>query len=115
MRLIPTADRKLIDKDPYFKVCLFDHLEDVCEGEVEVHHALKYAGKQVNEMFAYHPGCKCNHHKAKMFKLYTEYISIKKGLEILLIKYPKYDWLNRLRFLSEFFEADLIPAVCGQK
>ena len=75
----------------------------------EQHHALIYAGKQVNEIYAIVPLCvRC--HRGNNGTIWqdvkekAELIAIKNGLIDLKEKYPKFDWTKRLQFLASKYE-----------
>ena len=52
--------REQLAQDPYMRDCVI--LGGICEGRIQWHHAFKYAGKRVNEIWALLPVCE-NHHK----------------------------------------------------
>lgn len=72
----------------------------------ERHHALQYAGKQVNELFAIIPLCtEC--HRGNSGTIYPEVKekcelhAIKEGFGELIVKYPKFNWEQRLLYLNK--------------
>lgn len=100
MRAIPSTIRKVLKS----KFCF------ICgRRQVEWHHALIYAGRQINEPYAIVPLCvKC--HRGNNGTIYhdvkekCELETIKNGLQDLKIKYPKFDWTKRLQFLTNRYE-----------
>lgn len=75
----------------------------------EKHHALIYAGKQIDELFAIISLC-TNCHRGNNGTIFAdvkekcELHAIKKGLEILKIKYPKFNWVQRMQYLIKKYE-----------
>lgn len=75
----------------------------------ERHHSLIYSGKQVNEAFAIIPLCSYCHrgNSGTIFpevKEKCELRAIKEGIDILKVKYPKFDWNQRLNYLSKKYD-----------
>lgn len=62
MRPIPPKMRQAMAEDPYYKQCARVGIGDhVCSGRITWEHALIYAGKQVNEIWAIIPLCEKAH------------------------------------------------------
>ncbi len=57
---IPKKIRDELSEDPFMKKCCI--ADSYCEGKIEWHHALTFAGKRVNEPWCILPVCK-KHHK----------------------------------------------------
>lgn len=60
MRPIPQALKKQILTDPYYLQCARSS-EGGCEGRITFEHAIIYAGKQLNELWAIIPLCEYHH------------------------------------------------------
>ncbi len=103
MRKISDKIKKVINSDAFYHVCcLNDQYPDECDGRVEQHHNLIYAGKQVDELWAILPVCKYHHDKEKK-KPYND------DLDRIMIsrttyqdrkKYPRYDWVQKSKYLK---------------
>lgn len=97
MRPIPNKIRKQFKQEK----CL------VCDSiGNEKHHALIYSGRQINETFAIISLCTRCHRGDngtifKRAKDLSEMKAIEKGLNELIIKYPKFDWNQRLIYLKK--------------
>lgn len=63
MRAIPPSLRNELASDPYYEKCCLSHL-GVCEGRIEWHHNLIYAGRQQNRKFCILPLCHGHHMRA---------------------------------------------------
>jgi len=66
MRPIPKKIRDEIDADPYYKVCARSDEGD-CQGRITIEHAIIYAGRQLNELWALLPIC-AYHHEVDQFQ-----------------------------------------------
>lgn len=66
MRPIPPKLRNEMANDPYYKQCCISWDGHVCEGRIEFHHNLIYAGKQVNAKSCILPICQSAHRKADL-------------------------------------------------
>lgn len=60
MRPIPQKLKEAILADPFYKKCA-RHQDGSCEGRITWEHALIFAGKQVNELYAIIPLCEYHH------------------------------------------------------
>ncbi len=60
MRFIPKQVKEELENDPRMKQCCLWYL-DGCDGRIEWHHNLIYAGRQVNIPEAILPLCKAHH------------------------------------------------------
>jgi len=72
---------------------------------IEWNHALIYQGRQINELYAIVALCRQCHrgNQGTIFKEAKEVCeieAIKNGLEHLKINYPKFNWEQRLKYLS---------------
>lgn len=91
---IPPEHREIINSEQYFRRC-FRWEEGECDGRVTIDHALTYAGKRINEMFAYVPVC-LFHHGLKgmggLNKRMNEQEALSRATPEDLAKYPKATW-----------------------
>jgi hypothetical protein len=82
MRKIPLKIREHFDLDPYYKNCVlkFEHF-GYCEGRIEIHHNLIYAGRQSDEEWTMLPLCSKHHamEKRKDIKEVLNQIMIDRG------------------------------------
>lgn len=101
MRPIPLELRHKLAEDEWMKKCCYCSITPV-----EWDHALKYAGKQINEWYAIVPLC-TQHHRgengtiSKEVRDFTELLAITRGLEHLQKQYPKTAWLQRKQYLEK--------------
>ena len=59
MRPISERIKRIIDTDPFYKKCARGNHE--CSGRITMEHALIYAGRQVDEVWAIVPICEFHH------------------------------------------------------
>lgn len=89
---IPKEMREQLSEDPFMKRCALWDSE--CEVRIEWHHAISYAGKRVNELWAIIPLCTKHHREeSKNRAAITEItkdriLHFKAGKEVK-DKYPK--------------------------
>ena len=106
MRRVSKRVKDQLLDDPFMLRCCFPGCS---KEEVEWNHALKYAGRQVDEPYAIVPHC-YTHHRGKFgtidadVSMYCEYIAIDRGLVHLLAEYPRSDWEQRLHYLTTIYE-----------
>lgn len=100
MRPIPEKHKIIIDSDPYFERCCLTgyHKSQV---KIDIHHAWDYAGRQINELWAYMPIWNRKHnyngdpdavHRSQETKEYVQYLSLLRATPEDLAKYPKKNW-----------------------
>jgi len=82
--------RKIINEDPYYKFCARSSEE--CSGRLTCEHALTYAGRQVNDLFAIIPLCEYHHLGKGLNKLENRRIAVSRATVEDLAKYPRADW-----------------------
>lgn len=75
---------------------------------IEWNHALIYAGKQINELFAIIALCSYCHrgNNGTIFKNAKdkcELFAIENGLGVLKVKYPRQNWEQRLKYLKSLY------------
>ncbi len=94
MRPIPDKLSKKLANLPHMAQCAW------CArgNNLEWHHALQYSGKQINEWYAIIALCR-DCHRGEFgtlrveIKDFCEMLAITRGLEDLIKKYPKREWL----------------------
>lgn len=87
MRPIPIAMREEIASDPFMKRCCL--WSGVCEGRIEWHHNLIFAGKQVNERWAILPLCTFHHDRIAYNKGRVDHIMLNRATDDELKRYSK--------------------------
>lgn len=109
MRKISNRVKKIIEEDPYYKTCA-RHSEGNCQGRITMEHALVYAGKQIDEVFAIIPIC-AYHHEVDQFqggggmnKRKHEWIALSRATPEDRSKYPRIDWEQKLKYLDGLFK-----------
>lgn len=113
MRKIPQSHKDQIAQDPYFSKCARAH-EGNCGGRITIEHAWIYAGRQINEMWAYVPIC-AYHHEVDEYqddgdlnKELNQFISLSRATDADLAKYPKKDWRQIKNYLNEKYKDYII-------
>jgi len=79
-----------------------------CDGRITWEHALKYAGKQVQERFAIIPLCWYHHLGAGLNKRFNEYCALLRATASDFAKYPKANWPQLFEALQKAYETGLI-------
>lgn len=97
MRPIPQNQKDIINTDPYFRVCARKNHE--CSGRITIEHAWIYAGRQINEMWAFVPLCTYHHLYEGLDKEENQRISLRRATDEDLAKYPKKDWQQLRKYL----------------
>jgi len=94
---LPESVRLAIDRDPYYRYCARDS-ED-CAGRITMEHAVTYAGKRINELWAIIPLCERHHGLGEWFmngsllnKRKNMLIALRRAPECARRKYPKLPW-----------------------
>jgi len=88
---IPPKMRAELADDPFMKQCCL-HLvfpDHVCEGRVQWHHHLKFAGQRVNEKWCILPLCEEAHKKEALYKHGLDNIMVSRATEEELKPYCK--------------------------
>ena len=98
MRPIPPAHKKILDTDPRFKMCARKGIG--CSGRITIEHAFIYAGRQINEIWAYVPLCWHHHLGEGLDKNFNRWLSLRHATEQDLAKYPRTDWKQLIHHLS---------------
>ncbi|MCK5015469.1 MAG: hypothetical protein KAS32_00190 [Candidatus Peribacteraceae bacterium] len=104
MRTISTRVKKRISDDPFYDQCCRLDEKD-CDGCITWEHALIYAGRQMDEVFAILPVCEFHHavnmHQGggKLDKKKHEWIAISRMTDEDKNKYPNRDWNKDLNIL----------------
>jgi len=84
---IPKAIRERLNEDPFMKDCCI--ADSWCEGKIEWHHALQYAGKRVNEWWCILPLCQKHHRSEASNRLAITKVMCKRSSSEDLAKYSK--------------------------
>lgn len=93
--------------NPYYQRCIRN---SGCRGRITLEHALKYSGRQINEIWAIVPVCAYHHcvdqyqDCGDMDKRFHEYVAISRMTAEDRKKYPRRDWLQDLKFLKTRYE-----------
>lgn len=100
---IPPKLKKQIDKDPFYRKCCLQ--DENCDGKIEMHHNLIYAGQQQNYIFCILPACANFHHK------YEKRPDIRDRLDSIMLSrtnllflqqtFPKRNWPQLQNYLSK--------------
>lgn len=69
---IPLEMREMLEEDPFMQTCLMEG-DGLCEGKIEWQHAMTYAGKRINELYAILPLCHAHHVRQAEFRPIQEY------------------------------------------
>lgn len=88
MRPISPRVRAVIDSDPYYRRCARSHHRG-CSGRLTMEHALRFAGRQVDEVWAIIPLCWRHHLGDLLDKRLNELIALSRATDDDLNKYPK--------------------------
>lgn len=90
--MIPLSLRERLANNPFYWDCCISNNE--CQGHIEWHHNLIYAGKQVNEEFCILPLCQKHHkiEKYKQIKSKLNKIMVSRATDEDLKKFPKIDF-----------------------
>lgn len=98
---------KILADDFYEKCCRRD--EGDCAGGISLEHALIYAGRQIDEVFAILPVCEYHHavgvyqDGGKLDKKKHEWIAISRMTDEDMLKYPKRNWTQELSALNAIY------------
>lgn len=86
MRAIPKKLREEMANDPFYKRCC---ISGSTSEKIEFHHALIYAGRQVNEKWAILPLAKSIHDNIVKYKEICDWIMLNRANDQELKKYSK--------------------------
>jgi hypothetical protein len=101
MRAIPKKLREEMANDPFYKRCCITGRMDE---KIDFHHALIFAGRQVNEKFCILPLAQSVHKEIEKHKMKCDWIMLNRGTDDELIRYSKVEDLIHKRFrLNEVF------------
>ena len=90
MRPISPKYRKIINEDPYYRVC--SKLGSDCNGRITIEHAFIYAGKQIDEMWNFVPLCYYHHLGKGLDKRFNQKVALSRATPEDLAKYPRKNW-----------------------
>ena len=109
MHPIPLKLRKELAESVEMKTCIYNNAD--CKGRVEWEHAWTYAGKQIQEAWAIIPVCTYHHRGAGLDKDFNRWHSLLKIIRLnggfleVICKYPKKNWLQEWKYLSNKFNS----------
>jgi len=89
MRPIPPKLKEEMATDPFYEKCC---IGGDCAGRIEWHHALIYAGRQINEKWAILPACHKHHAEVSKYDREFKRIAVSRATDEELLKYPKAKW-----------------------
>ena len=102
MRPIPLNLREQLANDPFYKACCLKSYR--CDGKIEFHHNLIYAGQQQNYKFCILPICEA-HHKDEKNPLVGDALDrimlSRTDLAFLYKTFPKRNWLALQNYLTQ--------------
>lgn len=92
---IPLKMREELVEDKFMKGCClaWDFNTGSCEGAIQWHHNLMYAGKRINEKGAILPVCEKHHREEAKYKKILNKIMYTRMTDTDRAKYPKKKWL----------------------
>lgn len=92
---IPLKMREELANDPFMKNCCLRVVGFFreCNGEIQWHHALSYAGRRQNEKGSILPVCKYHHEKEAQFRKQLNAIMYTRMTDADRAKYPRKKWL----------------------
>lgn len=103
MRPIPKEMRDEMAEDPYMKKCCMVGI-GTCDGKIEWHHNLIFAGRQVNEPWCIMPLCKTHHDKIDGGKAICNWIMLNRATDEQLLPYCKAtDYIDMRRRLNKIY------------
>lgn len=102
MRPIPSKLRNQIAKNPWMKKCCVPGCGNTTD--VTWEHALKWAGRQINEAWAIIPLCWHHHLYTGLDKRFNEWVALHRATDDDLAKYPKHNWFQDLKALDYAFK-----------
>lgn len=94
MRTIPLKLRQQLASDPFYKKCA--RADEWCSGRITWEHAFRYAGKQINALWAIIPLCWFHHMGKGLNKRINQLIALRRATQEDLALYPKKDWDQEL-------------------
>lgn len=97
---IPKDIRDMLACDPFMSLCCLE--DETCNGRIQWHHNFIYAEKRQNEWWCILPVCEFHHAQANKTttKEKLDCIMIGRAPSTVLQKYPKYNWVQRIKYLS---------------
>lgn len=84
---IPKEIREQLAADPFMSHCCI--ADETCEGRIEWHHNLIYAGKRVSDWWSLLPVCESHHRRESSFKAKLNKIMVDRAPESELKNYSK--------------------------
>jgi len=87
--------------DPYYAICCHEG----CGKQAELEHAIKVAGRQLNEFWAIIPCCPGHNRGPLLDKRKNEWYALRRASEADLSKYPKCteQWKQDLKYYNSLY------------
>jgi hypothetical protein len=106
VRPIPKKLRKEISLDLYYSTCCID--DRMCEGPIQLHHAVIQSGRQLNEKWAIVPACIVHHnHRNKEYLERLELEALNRATDEQLLEISKAtDFIHRRGYLRDRYGTD---------
>jgi len=102
MNNIPKKLREEMAQDPYYKKCCLKNNE--CSGKIEWHHALEFAGRQIQKKFAIIPVCEYHHKNVSLFKKIFHWIALRRATIGELKEFERANFKRELIILNKLFK-----------
>ena len=90
VRPISIKNRQRIAEDPFYHRCA--RAGNECRGRITIEHALTYAGKRIDDMFALLPLCEFHHLGDGLDKRWNIEMAMTRATEEDKKKYPRLKW-----------------------
>jgi len=105
MRPIPTQHKKIIATDPYFRVSCLSGEFGKRNDRIVIHHPWIYAGKQINEVWAYMPLLNSEHENLNLeLRNKIKYLSLLRvDINEVKSKYPRHNWDQEFKYLKKMY------------
>lgn len=107
MRPIPLEHIKIINSEPYYKKSCLSGLNGTWNDRIVIHHPWLYAGKQINEIWAYMPLLDSEHEelsKNLVMRNKVKLLSLQRAdLKEIQKKYPRHDWKTVYNYLNKLY------------
>jgi hypothetical protein len=93
-----------MNADPFYRSCCLK--DETCQGRIERHHNLIYAGSRVDDYWSILPVCGHHHSLAdtKKVREALDWVMIKRMLLSDMEKYPRVNWRQKAIYLQTKFE-----------
>jgi len=99
---MPPKLRKELADDQYYKKCCIK--DGNCSGNIEWHHSLEFAGKQIQRKFAILPACQYHHDRVAIFKKIFHWIALNRATEQELKEFERANFKRELMILNKLYK-----------